>query len=217
MKIHHSHCLFYLSLAVILLASCQNRNTPVPISDTPPQPVLDVAETHLHNKDYRQLRRLALERLKDESFEEDYDEALYLLVLVHATPESPYFDLDQAQDYTRRLEKEYPDSSYSFQANLLQDLSHQVQEHEMLVNEVQEMSRQLKGSRTELLLSIRSLNQRIETLKSEKALLESHLGLREQEIQVLSEELAEARERASELAEELELLKEIDLKRNRPR
>lgn len=212
MKIYYSHYLLYFLLTMVLLTACQNRNTPVPNAGIPPEPLLDTVESHLRERNYRQLRQLALERLKDDDFEENHDEALYLLIVVHSTPESPYFDLDQARDFTRQLEENHPASPYSLQAKLLHDFGHQLQEHQMLVKEVQQMSRRLKGSRNELMLSIRSLKKRIESLKSEKTILENHLGLRQQEVEALSEELAAARARSRELAEELRLLKEIDLK-----
>lgn len=217
MKIRCSRYLFLLLAVVMLLASCQNRNTPVPVTDTAPQSLLDLAETPLENRNFGEIRRLALQQLEEEDLKPDHDEALYLLVLVHTSPQSPYVDLDKAEEYTRRLEDNYPSSPYSIQANFLLDLGRQLQEHQILVREVQAMSRQLKGSRTELLLSIRSLKERIDTLKSEKVMLENHLGLREQEMEMLSEELEAARARSRELAEELEVLKKIDLNRNKPR
>lgn len=218
MKNHWSrHLLFLLLALVMLLASCQNRNTPVQVADAPPEPLLKLVEPHLQDRNFGELRRLASQRLRDRELVEDHDEALYLLILVHSTPESPYFDLDRAGEYTQRLESTYPSSPYSLPASLMYDLGRQLQDHQLLVQEVQDLSRQLKGSRTELLLSIRSLKERIETLRSEKVMLENHLGLREQEIETLSRELSAARARSRELAEELEVLKEIDLKRNRPR
>ncbi|HLV01385.1 MAG TPA: hypothetical protein VKZ59_08970 [Acidobacteriota bacterium] len=218
MKNHWSRHRLFVGLAfIVLLASCQKRNVPVQVPDAPREPLLNLAEPHLRDRNFTELRRLASQCLTNTELEEDHDEALYLLVLVHSTPESPHFDLDRAGEYTQRLESTYPSSPYTLPTRLMYDLGRQLQDQQSLVQEVQELSRQLRGSRTELLLSIRTLKERIETLRSEKVMLENHLDLREQEIEALSRELAAARARSKELAEELEVLKEIDLKRNRPR
>lgn len=145
------------------------------------------------------------------------ERALFRLVLLYSSPETPVHDKERAQDLREVLIEEFPGGPYgswiSWQFFL-----------ERRIGTLQDELDARKAHVEQLLGQLREAVAEGRRSRSESEALEEQLGERLAEMRSLESELARAhdeattqKERMARLTEALELLKSIDLKRAAPK
>ena len=176
-----------LGVCILALSACGPQPTPLP----PPEPnPFTGAEAAFGAGDYASAangyRRSLI--VEDPRIEVNREQALFRLALIHALPDSPLEDMDQARTFLDELVTKFPDTS------------HEVEIRSLLA----------------LQSTIAASSSTIETLRSTMDRLETNLDQQTDTIGQLNDQLEQLEQRLEETETELEKLKEIDLGR-RPR
>lgn len=179
--------LLLLALLGLSLSACQRRPQ-MPVAPPPPN-YLEMGDHSFDAADYPAAIAAYSAYLRDHPESAAGDRVLFRLGMAFALPSNPSHDPAQAIGYMNQLSRQFPDSPWRPQAELLASLQQQIQQLQL---DVAQRESQLSG-----------LSREMEQLNQQQA----------SEVERLQGDVENREARIRQLSQELESLKAIDMQR----
>lgn len=209
--------LSFVLCVCLSVSGCQKRITVQPRTG-----LLEQAEIHLRSGHYVEAARLFEAFLRSGLLQERRDRILFQLGLAHLLPNSPIYDPQIGCDLLAQVVREVPESPLKPSAKIILASQSELQD---LRKQIQEIEREVDGWRThaeKLQEELQEFTIQLQTLEKKSELLHSHLTVRQTRIAGLLHDLrkekvqkSQLQVRLKKLQEEMEGLKQIDLRGKR--